>query len=134
MSFREKSCWLMAAVMLLSAVFYAGSALPYPGSPVMETVVPYILLVVILSVAVQALLAIRSPLDARAPRDERERLIASKSGHWAGIVAVVGILLSGWSYIVEPDGNVLFHHAMLTLIVAQLAQYLLEIVFLRLSF
>lgn len=133
MSFREKSCWVMAAVMLVSGVFYLRSALPYPGAPVMETVVPYVLLVTVLSVVAQAALAIRSPNDAKAPRDERERLVASKAGQWSGIIMAVGIVLAGWSYVVAPDGNILFHHAMLALIFAQAAQYALEIVFLRRS-
>lgn len=134
MSFREKSCWVMAGVMLLSALFYANSALPYPGSPVLETVVPYVLLVVVLSVIAQAVLAIRAPNDAKAPKDERERLVADKAGHWAGIIMAVGVVLAGWNYVADPVGNMLFHHVMLALIVGQLAQYALQIVFLRRSF
>lgn len=134
MSFREKSCWVMATVMLLSALFYARSALPYPGAPVLETVVPYILLVVVMSVIAQAAIAIRAPNDAKAPKDERERLVADKAGHWAGLVMATGVILAGWAYIIEPVGNMLFHHAMLALIVAQLAHYAFQIMFLRRSF
>ena len=47
---------------------------------------PYILLVVVLSVIAQATLAIRAPRDAKAPKDERERLVTAKADHWAGIV------------------------------------------------
>ena len=133
MSFREKSAWVMGAVILLSGVFYIMSALPYPGAPVMETVIPYVFIVVVLSVVAQAALAIRSPGEAKAPLDERERIVVARAGHWSGIIMAVGVILAGIGYVAAPNGNMLFHHAMLALIVAQLAQYGLQIAFLRRS-
>lgn len=131
MSFREKSTWVMTAVMLLSGLFYMMSALPYPGSPVMETVVPYVLLVIVLSVAGQVVLAIRSPDEARAPLDERERLVVDRAGYWGGVILAAAIVLAGIAYVVAPNGNMLFHHAVLALIVAQIAQYIMQIALLR---
>lgn len=131
MSYREKSAWVMSVVMLLASMFYAKSALSYPGSPVLETVVPYVLLVVILSVAAQVVLALRSPKEASKPADEREQLANARAGYWSGIVLAVGIVIAGAVYSFAPSGNMLFHHSVFALIAAQLVQYGLEIVYLR---
>lgn len=131
MSFRERSAWVMAAIMLVSGLFYARSSLPYPGSPVQETVLPYILLLVILSIVAQTVLALRSPREANSPADEREQRVIEKAGNWSGIVLVVGIVLAGGAYIAAPHGNMLFHHLMFALIAAQLAQYAFQITLLR---
>lgn len=134
MAFREKSAWVMAAITLLTGIFYVRTSLSYPGSPVQETVLPYVLLIVILSVIAQVVLALRSPKEAAAPADERERLVIQKSGYWAGIVLVVGIVLAGGAYIWAPDGNMLFHRVVFALIGAQLVQYAAEIALLRRAF
>jgi hypothetical protein len=131
MAFREKSAWVMAAITLVAGLFYVRTSLAYPGSPVQETVMPYVLLVVVLSVVAQVILALRSPKEASAPADERERLVIQKSGHWSGIVLVVGIVLAGGVYILAPDGNMLFHRIMFALIGAQLVQYAVQITLLR---
>lgn len=133
MSFREKSAWAMAVVMLLSGLFYAWSALSYPGAPVLEAVIPYVLLVVVLSVAAQVVLALRSPREASAPADERERLVIAKAGHWSGTVLAAGMVLACGAFIALPNGNMLFHHAVIALIFAQIVDYGLQIAFLRRS-
>lgn len=134
MAFREKSAWVMAAVMIVSGLFYAKSALSYPGSPVQETLVPYVLLVMVLSIAAQVVLALRAPKEASAPADERERLAIEKAGYWSGVVLATGVVLAGGAYVVAPDGNMLFHHAVFALIAAQLTQYAFQIVLLRRAF
>ncbi len=131
MSFREKSAWTMAAVMLVTGLFYAWLVSNGPAAPVIGPLIPYVLLVIILSVAVQIVLAIFSPRDAQAAADEREKLVIWRAGHLSGIILAVGLLMSGAVYVLHPFGNMLFHHMLGAMIVAQVAEYLLQIYFLR---
>ncbi|WP_232843927.1 hypothetical protein [Allopontixanthobacter sediminis] len=131
MSFREKSAWTMAAVMLVAGVFYAWLVSHGPGAPVIGPLVPYVMLVIILSVAVQIVLAVTSPKEAQAAADERERLILWRAGQLSGIVLAVGLVASGAVYVMLPSGNMLFHHVLGALIVAQIAEYLLQVYFFR---
>ncbi len=131
MSFREKSAWTMAAVMLIAGVFYAWLVSHGAEAPVVGPLIPYVLLVVILSVAVQIVLAIASPREAKAAADEREKQIIWRAGHMSGIILAIGLLASGAVYASHPFGNMLFHHMIGALIVAQIAEYLLQIYFLR---
>lgn len=131
MSFREKSAWTMAAVMLVAGIFYAWQVSQGPAAPVIGPLIPYVLLVIVLSVAVQIVLAVTSPKEAQAAADERERVIIWRAGQLSGIVLTVGLVASGAVYVMLPSGNMLFHHVLGALIVAQIAEYLLQVYFFR---
>lgn len=131
MSFREKSAWTMAAVMLVAGIFYAWLVSHGAEAPVMGPLIPYVLLVIVLSVAVQIVLAIASPREAQAAADEREKQIIWRAGHLSGVVLTIGVIASGAVYVLHPFGNMLFHHMLGALIVAQIAEYLLQIYYLR---
>jgi hypothetical protein len=134
MSFREKSAWTMFLVMLVTGLFYAWLVSNGPAAPVIGPLVPYVLMVIILSVAVQIALTIFSPREAQAAADEREKLVIWRAGHLSGIILAIGLLLSGGVYVIHPFGNMLFHHMLGALIVAQISEYLLQIYFLRRSY
>ena len=131
MSFREKSAWVMAAVMIVTGLWYASLVRSAPEAPVIGPLLPYVLAVIALSIAVQVGLAILSPKEAGAPRDERERLVSARAGQISGIVLAVGVVASGGVYVMFPHGNMLFHHLLGSLIVAQVVEYAAEIVLLR---
>ena len=86
------------------------------------------------SIVVQIILALSSPKEANAPADERERIIQQRAGHWSGIVLATGVVLSLGHYLARGDGNMLFHLAMASLIVAQIAEYAIHILLVRRSF
>ena len=131
MSFREKSAWTMAAVMLVAGIFYAWQVSHGPGAPVIGPLIPYVLLLIVLAVAVQIVLAVTSPKEAQTAMDERERLIIWRAGQLSGIVLAVGLVASGAVYVMLPSGNMLFHHILGALIVAQIAEYMLQVYFFR---
>jgi hypothetical protein len=136
MSFREKSAWVMAVVSGIAGLWYlntlvalaAGAgATPAP----LGLLIRYVFVIVIASVVAQVTLAVMTPTEAEAPADERERLVLDRAGSQAGDVLAFGILVSlGW-FLMQRDGNLLFHMAFVSLIVAQTAQYLLQAVRLR---
>ena len=55
MSFREKSAWVMGAIMLATGVFYAQLVAGAPQAPVIGPLIPYVLAVVVFSIVVQGL-------------------------------------------------------------------------------
>jgi hypothetical protein len=138
MSFREKSAWVMAAVMTLTGLWYlkaalgesASSGAPAPPGGVFAA---YVCLVVVGSVVAQVVLALSAPNEANAPADERERPALQRAGNWAGIVLAAGAVLSLGGFLHRPDGNLLFHLVFGSLIVSQIAEYAFQIALLRRS-
>jgi hypothetical protein len=78
MSFREKSAWISMLSMLAIYGFYFWSVIhagPQPGGfhfgGLLETIIALVIVQTVLTVAV----AIFKPAEAKAPRDERDKLI-----------------------------------------------------------
>jgi hypothetical protein len=136
MSFREKSAWVMAALMTLAGLFYldlvvgASLRLGAPAPPV-GIFVAYVVLVVIGSVVVQTALALSAPKEASAPADERERPLLQRAGNWSGTVLAVGAVGALLHYLQHGNGNLLFHTLLGSLIVSQIAEYVFQIALLR---
>jgi predicted RND superfamily exporter protein len=135
MSFREKSAIAMALVMAIAGGAYAAIVLRAPDSPsVLRPLVPYLLLVIGLSVAVQIVLALVWTKEAQAPADEREKQAIAAAGNWGGMLLAAGVVAAGSVYLVHPVGTALFHHLVLALTTAQFTAYLLQVWLLRRAF
>ena len=131
MSFREKSAMVMIAVLIIAGLFYARQAIAYPGAPVQETLVPYVLIVVLLSVVAQILLAVLSPREATEPADERERRAIDRAGHWSGMVLALGVAMTGFVYLLAPDGTTMFHLLVASMLIAQISEYCFQLALFR---
>ena len=100
MSFREKCAWISLIVILGVFGLYfwdlathvLGSG--YPHRNYGGLFVLLVVAVVVLEVVLRILVAIRSPSDAKAPRDERDRLINLKAARIAFYVLMVGAFAS----------------------------------------
>jgi hypothetical protein len=138
MSFREKSAWVMAALMTLAGIYYlhlvlgASRELGAPAPPV-GIFIAYVALVVIGSVVAQVGLVASAPTEANAPADERERPLLQRAGNWSGVVLGVGAVVSLLHYLQHGNGNLLFHMVLGSLIVSQIAEYVFQIALLRRS-
>ena len=138
MSFREKSAWVMAALMTLAGLYYlnlvvgASRALGAPAPPV-GIFIAYAVLVVIASVAAQVALALSAPKEANVPADERERPALQRAGNWSGLVLGGCAATALLYYLQHGNGNLLFHTVLGSLIVAQIAEYAFQIALLRRS-
>jgi hypothetical protein len=138
MSFREKSAWVMAALMTLAGLYYlnlvvgASRQLGAPAPPV-GLFIAYVVLVVIATVAAQVALAVFVPKEASAPADERERPALQRAGNWSGTVLGAGAVTSLLHFLQHGDGNLLFHMVLGSLIVSQIAEYIFQIALLRRS-
>ncbi|HUK02452.1 MAG TPA: hypothetical protein VLW26_09265 [Steroidobacteraceae bacterium] len=102
MSFREKSAWITFAVLLVSfGSYFAALALQLamPQHALPPRFLGWIFIValaglVILEIALHIIVAVVSPTDARAPKDERDRLIELRSSRVAFYVLLLGTLLA----------------------------------------
>jgi len=139
MTFSEKSAWLMTLALLaassgyLSALLAASElagTLPPPSVPAL---VEFTVVLVLISIVGHILIAALRPDDANAPMDERERQVVNKAGNWSGFVLGFGLVSGLLSYLVLGNGNLLFYTVFASLLAAQFAEYLLQIVLLRWS-
>ncbi len=133
MSFREKSAWLMLAVMVGTGLYYLSFVPGTAGAaaPPVEALAAYVVLIVIASVVAQIVLGITDPKGADAPADERERPIIAKAGNWSGLVLGTGAVASLLGFLAHGDGNLLFHSVMGSLIVSSIAEYGFQIALMR---
>lgn len=138
MSFREKSAWVMASLMIATGLYYGWSVVAASqaigATAPAIIVIGYVFWVVIGSIVIQVALAMSSPKEANAPADERERSVEQKAGNWSGIVLATGAVLALGHFLVRGDGNMLFHLVMASLILSQIAEYGLRILLIRRSF
>jgi hypothetical protein len=136
MSFREKSAWLMGALMLGAGAYYVNMALAVMGetgaaAPPIAIFIPFTLLVVIASVVGQTALALLTPREANAPADEREKPLLDRAGRWSGLVLAAGTVTSLLYFFDHQNGVLLFHTIMCSLIVSQIAEYGIQIALIR---
>jgi hypothetical protein len=113
MPFREKTAWISAVTTLLIWGYYASRALPplLAGRAEPGDLIGLLSGCVVLSVLIQIVLnivaAILSPRDARAPKDERERLFELKSHRIAYffLAAMVATVALASSFVIgaSPD-------------------------------
>ena len=131
MSFREKSAWISA---VLISLFLLSFVLVNEHLNAADRLHPFLLVVVTfvtLEIVLHALIAIRSPRDARAPKDERERLIALKASRFAYYVLMVGALLSIFTIHLGWGADMIVGHVFLSVLVAELVRFISIIVFHR---
>lgn len=131
MSFKEKSAWIMGAIMLITGVWYVQMVAAAPQAPVIGPIIPYVLAVIVLSIIAQTVLAILSPREAGTRADERERIVMDRAGNWSGIVLGLGVISAIIMYIGGWSATLLVHAIVGALIVAQLAEYLFQVFLFR---
>jgi len=137
MPFHEKSAWIMSVVLLLGGVFYGvvvtslSAELGRLAPPNLPTVVVYTVILTVLAVVGHIVAAITAPKEASAPLDERERRITDRAGHLSSYFLGAGVLLALTVYLFSYDGNVLFYGVFASLMLSQLAEYVLQIFFYR---
>tara|TARA_B100000678_G_scaffold285664_1_gene289144 strand:- start:147 stop:551 length:405 start_codon:yes stop_codon:yes gene_type:complete len=131
MSFREKSAWVMGAIMLATGVWYAQLVAAAPQAPVIGPLIPYVLAVIVLSIVAQVVLAVASPREADSPADERERSAIDRAGNLSGMVLGFGVIGAIIMYVGGWTATMLVHAIVGALIVSTIAEYGLQIFYFR---
>lgn len=135
MTFREKSAWAMGALMLVTGALWLrlSLALPDEAPPLAQLgpLVPYVLWVVVGSIAIQVALAVWMPREADRPADERERPLLDKAGNWSGYVLAAVAITGAVRFLAFGDGAELFRWVVGGLIASQLAEYAFQVALFR---
>lgn len=135
-SFREKSAWV--SFLSILGVFVPFFWTSYQrlrgavdGQTAMSTAFGLLVLFVVLEVLLHVALAVRSPKDARTPKDERERLIGLRATFVAFHVLVAGGLASVALLHLTQRAWILQQATLLAIVVAELVKFGAEIVLFR---
>ncbi|MDT9600830.1 hypothetical protein [Sphingosinicella rhizophila] len=137
MSFREKFAWLMVAVLVATGIQYAVTV--YQVSEANGAIAPpatlllalWVMLVVAASMLAYGVAGLVSRKEWQVPVDEREWLVRQRAGALSGTVLGIAILAALGTFILCPDGNMLFHLVIGGLLVSQIAKFALQIFYIR---
>ena len=132
MAFKEKSAWLMLTTTLVVGLYMTYAIVQtYMELQQVPALLPvFIKLTVTLiipSVVGQIVLAIVNHKQAEQTADERERVFISRGQATAGGVLAVGVVASLLHFLVLNDGNLLFYSCLMSLVVAQITEYAVQI-------
>lgn len=133
MSFQERSAWAM--LIIISYAFYGFANTVYAMSVAANEVVTpawpmfarFIVTIIVLSIISHIILAVIQPKSADKNPDERERVIALFSSHVSGIVLAIGLIIGMFHYVEHLNGNILFYSAFASIVLSQIAEYIVLI-------
>ncbi|UTF58967.1 hypothetical protein [Gilvimarinus sp. DA14] len=136
MSFQEKSAWVMLLALMLTAALYFYSVLTLSTAeglapPLLPTLVVYTVVLVVIAIVGHIAAALMAPKEANAAVDEREKQIADRAESQAGRVMGFLLMLSLLVYLFTYSGHLLFYSVFASLIIGQVAEYLLQIFYFR---
>lgn len=127
----------MGLALLLGMIFFFGLVASVSlqigelVSPILPSIVFFTLILMVTAIVGHIFAAIIARKDAFAPRDERDRIIATRASNASGQVFGVGVVLSLVAYLFYADGNMLFYGVFGSLIISQLVEYVLRVFFYR---
>ena len=99
--------------------------------PLIPIIVIYVGILVLIAIIGHIGAVLTSLNTANAPMDEREAQIVVRATSLSDYIMGVGILISLGLYLLNYDGNQLFHLVIGTLMLAQFAQYAVQIMLFR---
>jgi hypothetical protein len=137
MPFREKSAWIAVLSYLAVYGFYfcriaqaaaSGEASTFHYGPLLAgTVIVLVGVQIVLLTAI----AIGGPRDAKAPRDERERLIELKAVRIAFVVLSCSVLTVCWLAAFDPPGFYTVNALFLALVLSEVVRNASQITYYR---
>ena len=126
MSFREKSTWISFLLLLaISIPFF------HQGVVRFHLFLALVIVFIVGEIVLHAIIAMQSPRDARAPKDERDRLIDLKATRVAFFVLMTGALLVIVMVHFPVDRLEILQALLLSVVVAELTMLGARIVYYR---
>ena len=135
MSLREKSAWIslvsIAAVGFVFFLHVPRTLTPRSGPEMFHALLICLSALIVIEVVAHAVVVIRAPLEARAPKDERERLIELRAIRVAAYV-YAALSMGAVSLLhVGANGGAVGYAVLLALVVAELVNYGSRILYYR---
>jgi len=135
MSFREKSAWIsLVSISFVGFVFFLHvprTLTPTSGPEIFHALLLCLAALILIEVVAHVVVAIRAPLDAGAPKDEREFLIELRAIRLAAYV-YAALSIGAVSLLhVGANGGAVGYAVLLALVVAELVNYGSRILYYR---
>ncbi len=137
MAFEEKSALSMSVVLVVVYGTYFAiigrllATMPHDDVPFQPLIVVAVIPLAILAALSQTILALFSPRDAVRASDERDRLIATRSGNIGGWVLAVTVFAGIVLAMAEVSMAVVANALLAGWVIAQLAEYVTTVVLYR---
>jgi hypothetical protein len=126
MSFREKTAWISVILLVvLFGPYFGRVALAMAGKTHVHggTQFAMVAVFVVLEIVLRLAIAIQSPRDARAPRDEREDLIDMKATRAAFYVLLGGVLVAIFTLHFPVSVWMLSQFVLFSVVLAELVRF-----------
>ena len=137
MSFHEKSAWLMAVILTLCGLKYFQQVVAMSKAageiiaPSLQMLSSFTISIVVLAIVGHIVTAVMAPKEANADPDERERGIFNRAGNLSGYILGFGAIAGLLHFLFIANGNLLFYIIFASLLLAQIAEYALQIFYYR---
>lgn len=111
MTFREKKAWItLITLVVVFAVYFPYMVNAYHSGEYGMTYLTHVAVIalaafVVMEIVLLLIVALRSPMDARTPKDERETLIELKANRVAYNCLMVFVIISVFFNIHGDGGN-----------------------------
>lgn len=140
MPFREKTAWITLIALLAPTAFFAAIGLGVihgHGMSALHWFLHSVVAFVLLRVVLHLIAARMAPKDAKAPFDERERLIGLRAGRNAHIALILGVLCIPLalhaSAFMEINMGDIGYIAMVALVFSEIVRAISTIIYYRLD-
>jgi len=136
MSFREKSAWITFVLVLAVFALWLTNVIRVEffglrhGNPMLFAI-GLLTIFIVAEIVLHVAIALQSPAEARAPKDERERLIDLKASRVGFYVLAAGAWLSVGSMHIRFNTLFVAQNVMGALFIAELVKLATQIVLYR---
>ncbi|MEP2736040.1 MAG: hypothetical protein ABJP34_07050 [Erythrobacter sp.] len=130
MPFLEKSAWVMGLLLTFTGGLFLKLVVS-DGVPAAFAAIPFVLFTIVGSIVLQVTLVAINLKEAGNSTDEREAAILYRAGYFSSYCLAAGVLLGLGQFVFSQDGNRMFFIVMLSLILAQMADYAIQIFLFR---
>jgi len=137
MAFGERNTFALGVASLIAGGFYfflvwqQSIAAGAVAAPDLRTVISYVILQVVLSVAgivaLTVFARVRDKDSAVDSEDERDRLVRIKSEAGASHLAAAGVILALGGWFIHENGYLLFHTVIAAIVLSELFRAVLQL-------
>lgn len=132
MPFREKSAWISLVCLVIAfGTFLVGRGFVPRGDQQAALFFGCLAAFVVLRIVLHIIATATAPEDARAPLDERERLIGLMAGRNANIALIAGVMTVPLSMHMGVQKPEMGYVAMMAIIVAEIVREISRISYFR---
>ena len=137
MSFHEKSAWIsLVSVALVGFAFFLHvprTLTPGTGPEVLYAMLICLAALVVIEAVAHAVVAMRAPLDAEGPKDERDRLVELRAIRVAAYVYAALSMGAVSLLLIGANGVGIGYAVLLALVIAEVVNYGSRVVYYRLG-